>query len=136
MIEWTWMERADRTLETARRLLDADPSSACNRAYYAMFYAARAALLRVDQAERAAGKSHSGMISAFSGHLVRPGLIAPEHGRAFARVEQHRLAGDYLGPGVPLKVAAESVDQAAAFVTAVRGWMTAQTDQPAPPSAY
>lgn len=40
------MQKADRALASARLLLDAgDTEGACNRAYYAMFDAARAALV-------------------------------------------------------------------------------------------
>jgi uncharacterized protein (UPF0332 family) len=113
-------------LADSASFLALDPSSACNHAYYAMFYAARAALSWVGQPERAAGKSHSGMIASFGQYLVVPGLISPEHGRAFGRVEQRRLAGDYLGTDVPLEVATDAVTHADAFVTAVRNLMADQ----------
>ncbi|HYZ48090.1 MAG TPA: HEPN domain-containing protein, partial [Sphingomonas sp.] len=57
-----WIAQAERSLETAQLVLGTDPNAACSRAYYAMFYAARAALLRAGHAEQAMGKTHSGLI--------------------------------------------------------------------------
>jgi uncharacterized protein (UPF0332 family) len=80
-----------------------------------MFDAAHAALL-------AAGvsiKTHSGLISAFGKHLVQSGLIDVEHGRALNRVHHLRQLADYLGD-VSIEDAAESFDQAQAFVAAIK----------------
>ncbi len=69
------MTKAQRALVSAHTLLaDKDNDGACNRAYYAMFDAARAALI----ASKAPGppqiaKNHSGLIAAFSLHLVKSG---------------------------------------------------------------
>lgn len=68
------MTKARRALASADTLLrDGDCDGACNRAYYAMFDAARAALI----ASKAAvppeiAKTDSGLIAAFSLHLVKP----------------------------------------------------------------
>lgn len=71
----TLMRKATRAVASARILLAADDiDGACNRAYYAMFDAARAALIwssaPVDPVRT---KSHSGLIAAFSEHLVKSG---------------------------------------------------------------
>ena len=50
-----WLDRSRRSLRTAEQVLPDDPDSACNRAYYAMFYAARAALLAAGRPEAAMG---------------------------------------------------------------------------------
>jgi uncharacterized protein (UPF0332 family) len=67
------LERAERSRESAKLLFDAgDINGACNRAYYAMFDAARAALSKADtplQAETI--RTHSGLISAFSMQLIK-----------------------------------------------------------------
>jgi uncharacterized protein (UPF0332 family) len=66
------MAKARRALASAHTLLqDSDNDGACNRAYYAMFDSARAALI----ASKAPvppeiAKTHSGLIAAFSLHLV------------------------------------------------------------------
>lgn len=83
------MTKARRALASADTLLrDSDCDGACNRAYYAMFDAARAALI----ASKAAvppeiAKTHSGLIAAFSLHLVKPGLFSDCTGKG---VQPHR----------------------------------------------
>ncbi len=90
------MPKAQRALASAQLLLDSgDVDGVCNRAYYAMFDAARAALLWVQAPVPAEiARTHSGLISAFSLHLVKPGLIAVQAGRAsprpFRRATQHK----------------------------------------------
>ena len=72
------MIKADRACASARVLLDVgDVDGACNRAYYAMFDAARAALLASGApVEPDIGRTHGGLISAFSNHLVKNGVAA------------------------------------------------------------
>jgi len=62
------MGKASRALASAALLLDAgDVDGACNRAYYAMFDAARAALIWSGApVDPTVAKTHSGLISAFS----------------------------------------------------------------------
>ncbi len=69
------MAKADRACASARALLDlGDVDGACNRAYYAMFDAARAALLASGASVTAdTGKTHSGLIKAFGDHLIKQG---------------------------------------------------------------
>ena len=67
-----YLAKAERALDSARLLLeDGDIEGACNRAYYAMFDAAHAALLRhqagINPAET---RTHAGLIGAFGKHLV------------------------------------------------------------------
>ena len=65
------MAKADRACASSRVLLDVgDVDGACNRAYYAMFDAARAALLASGAPVAPdIGRTHSGLIGAFSHHL-------------------------------------------------------------------
>lgn len=73
------IQKADRALASARLLLDAgDTDGACNRAYYAMFDAARAAL--VNEVEPLKTRTHSGLIAAFGLQLVKPGRLSKELG--------------------------------------------------------
>jgi len=59
------MERARRSLRSARNLLDdGDHDFAMSRAYYAMFYAATVALL----SQGIKRSKHSGVIAAFAQH--------------------------------------------------------------------
>jgi len=124
------MVKAMRAVESARLLLDVgDLDGACNRAYYAMFDAARAALLAAGvQAGAEVPRTHSGLISAFSLHLVKPGRVSLELGRALNRAEEIRLVADYKGETVDKKHAAWAVAQAIAFVQMMR--QTFATDPP------
>ena len=67
--------KAERSLMAARRLLEAgDYDFAVSRAYYAMFYVARALLLT-----RGVRRSkHSGVLAAFGSEFVRGGELPAE----------------------------------------------------------
>lgn len=111
-------EKAIRALASARLLLaNGDVEGACNRAYYAMFDAAHAALLRsranINPAEI---RTHSGLIGAFGKHLVKPGLAPAELGRALNQVEHIRLLADYTGEAIDAEKAVWAVDQAESFL--------------------
>ena len=115
------MTKAQRALASAHTLLaDGDNDGACNRAYYAMFDAARAALI----ASKAAvppevAKTHSGLISAFSLHLVKSGRFPVELGKSFNRVEDLRLVADYKGDPIDTAQAQWAVEQSQQFVAQI-----------------
>lgn len=113
------IDKALRASASARLLMDAgDVDGACNRAYYAMFDAARAALLFSNApVEAEVARTHGGLISAFSLHLVKPGRISVELGRALNRAEEIRLIADYRGDQVEPEQALWVVDQAEKFVS-------------------
>ena len=112
------MAKARRALTSAHTLLrDGDADGACNRAYYAMFDAARAALLASNApVPPEIAKTHSGLIAAFSLHLVKPGLIPIELGRSFNKAEDLRLVADYRGDAISAEDSLWVVQQAQAFV--------------------
>lgn len=116
------MSKAVRACASARVLLDLDDvDGACNRAYYAMFDAARAALLASGAPiQPGIGKTHSGLITAFGLHLVKNGPVSKEMGRLMKRAEEIRLVADYKGDSVELSDAREMVEQAELFVDAMR----------------
>ncbi len=67
------MAKAVQAITSAKILLDAgDADGACNRDYYAMFDAARASLLASGYD---VGKTHKGVLNAFSERLVKDGLF-------------------------------------------------------------
>jgi uncharacterized protein len=67
--------KAERSLVAARRLLEArDYDFAVSRAYYAMFYVARALLLTRDVRR----SKHSGVLAAFASEFVRSGELPAE----------------------------------------------------------
>lgn len=118
MNEQDLMAKARRALTSAHTLLsDGDNDGACNRAYYAMFDAARAALLACKApVPPEVAKTHSGLISAFSLHLVKPGTFPLELGRSFNKAEDLRLIADYKGDPLAADDARWAVEQAGAFV--------------------
>lgn len=128
------MLKAHQAVASARVLLDAgDPDGACNRAYYAMFDAARAALLASGaQVEGETARTHSGLIAAFSLHLVKTGRIAVDLGKAINRAQELRAVADYRGDSIEKNDAAWAVGQAADFVQTIR---TTFMPNPAPRDA-
>lgn len=116
------MAKADRACASARLLLDAgDLDGACNRAYYAMFDAARAALVATNaNVVPSSSKTHSGLITAFGLRLVKPGLVPKELGRTLNRAEEVRLVADYRDDTVSPEDVSETVEQAESFVAAIR----------------
>jgi uncharacterized protein (UPF0332 family) len=113
------MAKAEKALASARLLLAADDSDgAVNRAYYAMFDGAMAALSWAGIRDH--HKTHGGLIGSFGLHLVRAGHLAPKFGRSFNRIQELRLTGDYLTIPVPLDNARSAVQEAAAFVDTIQ----------------
>ena len=82
-----FMRKAASSLGAARLLLDNGfLDEASSRAYYAMFDAARAALLVANApVEAEIARTHRGLIAAFGLHLVKTGMITPDIGRSLAQ---------------------------------------------------
>ena len=116
------MAKADTACLSARALLDlGDVDGAANRAYYAMFDAARAALLASGApVEPDIGRTHSGLIGAFGKFLVKNGPVSKEVGRLLNRAHEIRLVADYNSNSVESADAKEMVAQAETFVAAMR----------------
>jgi uncharacterized protein (UPF0332 family) len=116
-----YRQKAERTLSAARLLLGSgDTEGACNRAYYAMYYAAQAALLAAGIAEPEGGyKTHGGLIGAFGRHLVLSGQIDQALGRSINKVQRLRQLADYVGDPPSLEDAAGAVAEAGTFVAAI-----------------
>ena len=122
-----YMGKAGRALEEARVLLTAGGfEGACNRAYYAMFDAAHAALLAASvTVPEASPKTHRSLIALFGLHLVKAGAIEPELGSALNKVERLRKLADYTGEIVAEEDARWAVSQAGEFVDKIRQWVPA-----------
>ncbi len=116
------LEKADRAIASGDILLrEGDAEGACNRAYYAMFNAARAGLFLVSAPLAVTeGKSHSGLHAAFNQYLVKPGHITQPLGAAFRRAEKLRQISDYLGDPVPGDTAELVLADARAFVQEIK----------------
>lgn len=98
-----------------------DPDGACNRAYYAMFDAARAALLASNAPVKSeVTRTHNGLITAFSLHLVKTGRVQIELGRALNRVEELRLVADYKNDRIEVEEASWAVEQAQLFTQTIQ----------------
>lgn len=116
------MQKADTACASALTLLElGDVDGASNRAYYAMFDAARAALLTSGAPVAPdIGRTHSELIGAFGNFMVKPGWVSKDLGRLLNRAHEIRQIDDYNGESVELSDAALLVQQAHAFVTAMR----------------
>jgi len=113
--------KADRALRAAELLLrDGAPDFAAGRAYYAMFYAAEAALTEKNLQFR----KHSGVHAAFGEHLAKPGLLDPKFHRWLLNAFDKRILGDYsYEMDVDEGAAREMIEQAREFVAAVETFL-------------
>ena len=116
-----YLAKASHAAKSAQILLHAgEHEGACNRAYYAMFNAAHAALLwsgaHINPGET---KKHNSLIAAFGKHLVLTGLLSSELGKALNKAENVRILADYTGEEIESEKAIAIVEQATAFVAAV-----------------
>jgi uncharacterized protein (UPF0332 family) len=114
------MRKSERALESARiDLRYGDADGAVNRAYYAMFNAARASLLSAGVSEGDLPRTHNGVIAAFGQHAVKTGRVDPALGRSFNEAEVLRLRADYTGLEIAPRTAEEIVSRAEVFVRTV-----------------
>jgi uncharacterized protein (UPF0332 family) len=95
-----------------------DHDFAVSRAYYAMFYAAEAALL----GKGLSFSKHSAVIAAFGLHFVKPGIVRQDLQRYFTEGESLRNVSDYdVGPQVERQDAERQVSRARTFVEELAG---------------
>ena len=128
------LEKATQAAASAKLLLTAgDADGACNRAYYAMFDAACAILLANGYKP---GKTHKGVLNAFSSFLLKNKSLSKELGRLLKRSEAIRYVADYGADKVGLEDAREIVTHAETFVLAIANSLknTAALNQTHPPS--
>jgi uncharacterized protein (UPF0332 family) len=106
-----YWDKAAEAADAARLLLRAGSyDGAANRAYYAMFNAARAALeartdLRIQDVRR-----HSAVLQLFSLHVVKPGLVPAKLSGDLNEVFQARAVADYAAISVPADDAQELIE--------------------------
>ena len=114
------MAEAERSLGAARGILeDGYFDYAVSRAYYAMFYAASAALLT----KGLTFSRHSGVVSGFGRHLTGEGLLPRQLHLDFDRAQKLRHLGDYSTEPFERETAEEALENARRFVDAVRGYL-------------
>ena len=116
-----FLAKARQAARSAKLLLSAgDTNGASNRAYYAMFDAARAGLSVLAPESNPGGvRTHKGLIAEFGVKLVKGGLFPVDMGRMLNRAQEVRLVADYNGDAVELADAKELVESAEHFVTAI-----------------
>ena len=112
------IQKAERALASARRALDdEDAELVANRAYYACFHAARAALA----GEGEEPKTHSGTHNRFALLFVATGRVPTETARALPYAAQVRERADYNAFAVTdLRAVSDLLADAERFVAAVR----------------
>lgn len=86
------LEKADRTLETAKNVAGNDWDTVANRLYYASYHAVGALLLKFSSK---GPKTHSGVKTLFNQHFVKTGLVPSKLGVFYAKVFQMRQDADY-----------------------------------------
>lgn len=120
------IDKAGCAERSAALLLESnDTAGACNRAYYAMFDAARAASLATG-ASQGSARTHGGSIASFGLHLVKTGRIDRSLGHVLNRAHEIRLIADYTGDLVDREPAAWVVQRSALFVSAMRDFVESQ----------
>jgi uncharacterized protein (UPF0332 family) len=110
----TWLQVAETKLEHAHRIFEAGLyDDVISRAYYAMFYAAKGALLT----EGLDLRKHSSVVAKFREIFVVTGRIEADYLRYLGRVQSARERSDYA-PFMPAgrEDAAEVLTAAGAFI--------------------
>lgn len=113
------MQAAQRRLETARVALASDPASALSLAYYAMLYAARAALSEHDKY----AKTHAGTWHLFQEEFVDHGSFDATLLADARNTQPKREDADYQAWLAPTDVGAEALALATSFVAAVNSML-------------
>ena len=87
-----YIENAEERLEAAGYLLNGGfYNDAVSRAYYSMFYSARALL----SLKEIYPKAHKGVISNFGLEFVKKGFVEDIYGRALSHAKDRREVADY-----------------------------------------
>lgn len=116
------MSTARERLEAARAAAAAGfPSTAVGAAYYALLYAARAALSEADRN----AKTHRGVWSLFGELFVTTGRFDPELVAAAQRARELREAADYEARSVSRDEAETVLAEADRFLSAVTSLLAA-----------
>ena len=122
------MEQARERLADARAILGtAHPAVVASTAYYAMLNAARAALS--ERGEHA--KTHSGTWTLFSKVFVATGEFDQDLSALARQAKEAREKGDYEAAPPSAREAAEFVEGAADFLTAIEALLAGEGSETA-----
>ena len=117
------LEKSDESLEVARSLsAEGHQSFAASRAYYAMFYAAEAALLSKGRSF----SKHTAVIASFNRTFVKTGILGPDMFKALQLGFDLRQQGDYTILPVSSERAESLLERADAFVASVKTFLAGQ----------
>jgi len=110
--------RAKRRLDAAYHLFeDGFYEDAVSRAYYSMYFAAKALLLKKDITV----KTHKGLLSKFGLEFVNVGVVEEYYGRALRIAEELREEADYSISREITKEEVESImDDAEKFLERIK----------------
>ncbi|MBN9021088.1 MAG: HEPN domain-containing protein [Rhizobiales bacterium] len=104
----SYLERALQAAESAQREAGSgDYNAACNRAYYAMFYAVQGLLEAAGQEDM--GKTHASLLRLFSQRLVLAGEAPADLARALSIAQSLRARADYTLEGATAENAADAI---------------------------
>ena len=113
-----WLEMAEDKLDNAKKIFEIDLNDdAVSRAYYAMFYAAKAALL----SEGVDLRRHSSVVTKFRELFVVTGKVDAEYLRYLGRAQSARERSDYAPFAELSKEGAEEILKSAdAFIEKIK----------------
>ena len=113
-----FIKKAISKLESAEYLFNGGfYEDAASRAYYAMYYGARALLALRDIYP----KTHSGLISKFGLQYVKEGYLDVIYGRAIAQAKDIRESADYgVGIEISKEEAEDVIENAKSFLEKVQ----------------
>ena len=116
------LQRAVEGLQEARLLLNNGYyRGACNRAYYAVFEAAHAALAAQTIP---VPKTHSGLNTQFHQYIVKTGLVDAAMGQLLSKIERARLVADYTNKPIDAAMGNEIFKMADQFVSGINSELT------------
>ena len=98
-----------------------DIDGAINRAYYAMFYAAHAALRH--RGIEVASSKHGTLVRRFGEHLIKTALLPRALGSSLSKALERRQKADYGREPLAAEDAEKAVSEAEAFVAAIERWI-------------
>lgn len=112
---------AREELDTAREnIAHMRYRAAVSRAYYAVFYIASAVLF----SQSVVRGKHSGVESAFSEYLVKPGYVEVEFGRLYQKARRQREEADYAEDAIiDEAIARQTLTDAERFVDRLEGFL-------------
>lgn len=112
------MKRAEDSLSSAELLFKEGYNDfSISRAYYAMFYAAEAALLTRDLKF----SSHKSVITLFGQYFVKSGIFPSELGRDLAKAFDERITGDYsFEPSITSEMVKNAIVRTENFIVNIK----------------